>query len=102
MHVQVVHTLIENQKRTTKNKKPVPFRENKLTQLLMDVLSGDFLCTLILNASPSPVHNQVNMSAKTIAFGEGAQHSQCALTSPTSLTHTHLTHFTLIHQESKS
>lgn len=37
----------------------------------MEVLSGDFLCSMILNASPSPVNGQAQLSGKTMAFGEG-------------------------------
>jgi len=70
---RVVHALHENSRRTKGKRLAVPFRETKLTHLLTDVLSGDFLCTLILNASPSPVHKQVELTAKTMAFGESAK-----------------------------
>jgi len=68
---RVVSALIENQKRGPKNQVPVPYRECKLTHLLMGVLTGEFLCTLILNASPSPVNEQTLLTGKTMAFGEG-------------------------------
>lgn len=70
---RVVYALILNEKIPKKERKQVPFKDNKLTWLLMDVLEGEFLCTLILNASPSPVDNQMSLSAKTIAFGEGVK-----------------------------
>jgi len=67
---RVVSALMQNKDRS-KNKVPVPFRESKLTHLLTDVLSGEFVCSMILNASPSPAHDQANLTAKTMAFGAG-------------------------------
>jgi Kinesin motor domain/RhoGEF domain len=68
---RVVTTLIDNKSRV--KKQPVPFRETKLTHLLTDILSGDFVCSIILNASPSPANNQADLTAKTMAFGAGVK-----------------------------
>lgn len=68
---RVVFALIENTKRVKEAKVQVPFRDSKLTLLLSDVLQGNFACTLILNVSPSPASGQVQLTAKTMAFGEG-------------------------------
>eukprot|EP00455_Lapot_gusevi_P041119 TRINITY_DN4737_c0_g1_i6.p1 TRINITY_DN4737_c0_g1~~TRINITY_DN4737_c0_g1_i6.p1 ORF type:complete len:831 (+),score=273.99 TRINITY_DN4737_c0_g1_i6:76-2568(+) len=66
-----INILSENKKLA--KKQPVPFRESELTHLLSDVLSGDFVCSLILNVSPSPVMNQAQLTAKTLAFGESVR-----------------------------
>jgi len=71
---RVISTLIENKRKG--KKLPVPFRETELTNLLRDVLSGDFVCTLILNASSSPVFEQAALTAKTMSFGEGVKKLQ--------------------------
>eukprot|EP01006_Ploeotia_vitrea_P028014 TRINITY_DN60773_c0_g4_i1.p1 TRINITY_DN60773_c0_g4~~TRINITY_DN60773_c0_g4_i1.p1 ORF type:complete len:538 (-),score=323.69 TRINITY_DN60773_c0_g4_i1:49-1584(-) len=68
---RVVNTIVNNKHRSTKL--PVPFRDSKLTQLLQDVLCGDFVCSLILNASISPVFAQDMLTAKTMAFGAGVK-----------------------------
>jgi len=68
---RVVFALIENTKRVKEAKVQVPFRDSKLTLLLSDVLQGNFACTLILNVSPSPASGQIQLTAKTMAFGEG-------------------------------
>jgi len=71
---RVVSALVENRRKG--KKLPVPFRESELTNLLRDVLSGDFVCTLILNASASPIFEQASLTAKTMAFGEGLKKIQ--------------------------
>lgn len=68
---RVINALIENKEKA--KKQPVPFRESKLTHLLSDILSGDFACSIVLNASPSPVFEQALLTAKTMAFGAGVK-----------------------------
>lgn len=67
-------------------KMPVPFRETRLTHLLIvrrafvgatdcvqDILSGNFVLSIILNASSSPAHNQDKYTSQSMAFGSGAR-----------------------------
>merc|ERR1712130_886511 len=70
---RVINAINENRRRTKGKQIPVPFRESKLTQILADVLNGTFLCSLLLNVSPSPVLHQAHETAKTMAFGLGAK-----------------------------
>lgn len=65
---RVVSILLDNKKSSKKT--PVPFRETKLTHLLSDALGGNFICSVILNASSSPVFSQDELTAKTMAFGD--------------------------------
>lgn len=73
---RVIHALNENRKRTKGKQMPVPFRESKLTHLLSDVLQGEFVCSVILNASCSPALGQVGETGKTMVFGEGIKKLQ--------------------------
>lgn len=70
---RVVNALNENRRRTKGKKVAVPFRESKLTQILNEPLTKNFLCTVILNISCSPSLGQAAETAKTMTFGEAAK-----------------------------
>jgi len=70
---RVVSALNENRRRTKGKRSAVPFREAKLTQILHEPLTKDFLCTMILNASSSPAQGQAQETGKTMVFGEAAK-----------------------------
>jgi len=61
---------ITKKKNSTK-KVHIPFRSSKLTHLLQQTLSGDFVCSVILNVSSSPLHGQAKDALRTMQFGEG-------------------------------
>lgn len=66
---RVVNGLNENARRTKGKKVAIPFRESKLTQILNEPLTKDFICTVILNVSCSPALGQAQETAKTMTFG---------------------------------
>ncbi len=68
---RALHQVVSNEGRSKKS--VVSFRETTLTHMLSDVLSGNFVCSLILTASSSPAHQQSELTAKTMAFGSGAK-----------------------------
>jgi len=70
---RVVNALNENRRRTKGKRTAVPFRESKLTQILNEPLTKDFLCTMILNASCSPALGQAQETGKTMVFGEAVK-----------------------------
>ena len=68
---RALHQVVSNEGKT--RKAVISFRETTLTHMLSDVLSGSFVCSLILTASCSPAHQQAELTAKTMAFGSGAK-----------------------------
>lgn len=49
----------------------VPFRQSKLTHLLMDALSGNSVTTMLANVSPA--HSEAEESMSTLRFAEGVK-----------------------------
>jgi len=70
---RALHAVLSNEGKSSGKKQVVSFRETTLTHMLSDVLSGNFVCSLILTASSSPAYRQAELTSKTMAFGMGAK-----------------------------
>jgi len=39
----------------------------------MESLSGEFVCSVVLNVSPSPIYDQAELTHTTMLFGDGVK-----------------------------
>mmetsp|Transcript_18566 Transcript_18566/g.25832 ORF Transcript_18566/g.25832 Transcript_18566/m.25832 type:complete len:185 (-) Transcript_18566:133-687(-) len=90
---RALHAVLSNEGKSSQKKQVISFRETTLTHMLSDVLSGNFVCSLILTASASPAHRQAELTSKTLAFGMGAKRIDVRASPNKAIKESRLTHF---------
>ncbi|GAB5361224.1 hypothetical protein AAMO2058_000695200 [Amorphochlora amoebiformis] len=88
---RALHAVLSSEGKT--KKAVVSFRETTLTHMLSDVLTGNFVCSLILTVSSSPAHKQAELTSKTMAFGLGAKRLEVKAQAKVANKESKLSHF---------